>query len=819
MREFGHADQVARITHGMSTRVASRWTETTQASKMSNDPRRSNTRHMTLLAAFACIALLAGGGCAESTPDIALDTITGSPRDGAVSRRINGAAYAALTAGGAPNVLRLRSASGREISDQPLQFGRPFAKGEIRDCPQVLLNGTPAQSAQVDVKTRHPDGSVRFAIISAVVPSVPAADDVAVSFSNEVCSAPAALTSADMLAARFDFDAQIILNNGAAGTASARDMLSRGQYTLWTQGPVVTTAIIADHSAKTQDMGVDAQKSLRPMFEVQFWPAISKARVRVILEATDTEKVQNQTYDVSVKTGAGAPVEVMSASGVKHNFMSRWSRVFWIGNAPEALDIDYGLAYLTRTRALPNYDASIQISAVAKKATLDAWAAAPKGLFEHGLWQKNMGVAGGRPDLGPYPKWMVAWLYDGSAKLKDVALGQADLAAAWPMHLREGNAAKSADRARTLAALGKPVSGYARPTLAYTSLDYSYTRSADRIAVVGDRSGNGWAPDNAHQPQPFFIPYLLTGEHFYQEQMQFWAGFSLLDKPWGLYGYYCYSKNFSPEYLGIGGEVRGTAWAMRMAAEAAWAAPDADTAARTWLNDAVEDTITRWEGTRGIARENNTSRPDWQWARSQGDCSNGEVAGQNPLHYWETGNAGYGSNASIARYQAVWQYAFLMYSLNRAAELGHPAEALKQWAAPFFVDAALHSNGAGYHLADYTIPVIDAQTGTFYQDWGAVHAEYADYTGQESWAPNSRPNSNSVNSLDQGYATVAMAALASTDGTRNSLSAWQTFAAPHYAHWGWTSDPKWAFVPRGLALMTFVDDSTASRNCCRDGSP
>src|SRR5690606_38118052 len=103
--------------------------------------------------------------------------------------------------------------------------------------------------------------------------------------------------------------------------------------------------------------------------------------------------------------------------------------------------------------------------------------------------------------------------------------------------------------------------------------------AADRVTVVGDRSGNGWVPDNAHQPQPFFIPYLLTGEHFYQEQMQFWAGFSLLDNAFGLYGNYCYSRNVTPDYLGIAGQVRGTAWALRMAAEAAWAAPEADTAA------------------------------------------------------------------------------------------------------------------------------------------------------------------------------------------------------------------------------------------------
>jgi len=756
---------------------------------------------MALLAAVACISVLTGG-CGDGTTDPAYSASTDSAQTEVIARRPNDSAHADLGAAGAPNVLRLRSASGREIANQPLQFGRPFVPGEVKDCPRMLLNSAPAQSAQVDVKTRHPDGSVRFAVVSAIVPSIPATGDVAVSFANGACTAPVALSSAEMLAPRFDFDARISLNGGAAGSASARDMLSRGHYTLWTQGPVVTTALIADHSAKAHDMGVDAHKSLRPMFEVQFWPSIAKTRVRVILEATDTEKIQNQTYDVSVQTGAAAPAQAMSATNVKHNFMSRWSRVFWIGGAPEGLDIDYGLAYLARTKALPNYDASIKLSESTKKATLDAWAGAPKGLFEKGLWEKDMTVAGGRPDLGPYPKWMVAWLYEGSAALKNVALGQADLAAAWPTHLREGNAAKFADRARSLPALGHPVSGYARPTLAYTSLGYNYTRAADRVNVVGERSGNGWVADIAHQPQPFFIPYLLTGEYFYYEQLQFWAGFSLLDTSGNGYGEYCYSRNASPEYLAVNGQLRGIAWGFRMLSEAAWAAADKDQPSWTWLRDAVEDTIVRYEGSRGVVRADNTSRPDWKWANSRGDCSAGQLKTSNPLRFWHLGNRAYGSTESVAIYEAAWQFSFLMYSLNRAHELGFPAEGLREWYAPFFVGAANHGALTGYHLADYTIPVVDAQTGTFYSSWDTLHAEYLDYAAHLRWAPTSKANSNSSNDLDQGYATAVLTALAATSGLPGSATAWDAFAAPHYASWGWGANPKWAILPRSIGSVT-----------------
>lgn len=759
---------------------------------------RLESRRMGLLAFLVCLPFWSTG-CGSGSADAQTLTAAQSAPSVQQARRSD-----ARSGEGSPppNVLYVRSASGSAIANHPLHFGRPFRQGEIAACPTVLVDGVPAANAQADVKTRHPDGSVRFAVISAVLPTVPSGDGVAVTFANDPdCKPSPALSAAEMLDARFDFDARIALNGGAAGTASARDMLSRGHFKLWTSGRTVTTALIADHEGKTFDIGVDAYKSLRPVFEVQFWPAVSKARVRVILEATDTEKIQNQDYDVTVATGAASPAPVLSATGVKHNFMSRWTRVFWIGGEPSPVDIDYGLAYLASTRALPNYDPSIKLSETAKSAMLAAWAAAPKGLYGKGLWTPDMTVAGGRADLGPHPRWMAGWLYEGSAALKDVALGQADLAASWPMHLREGNPTKFTDRGRTLPAAGLPVSGYARPTLAYMALDFNYTRAEDRVRPVGSRSGNGWSPDNAHQPQPFFIPYLLTGEHFYNEQLLFWAGFSMLDNSWGGYGGACYSRSATPEYLGLGGQLRGMAWGLRMVSEAAWAAPDANAGSQRWLRDAVEDSITRFEGSRGVVRGNNTQRTDWQWANGFGDCTAGVVANGNPLRFWDRGNVST-SNPSVARTGPPWQFSFMMYSLNRAYELGMPADALREWFAPFFVGAVANGGITPYHLGEYVMPFFDGETGTFYQTWDSINLEYATYSLNKSWPPASAPGSNSVNSLDQGYGTAALVALAATAGLPGSDAAWESFAAPHYAAWGWSNDPKWAILPRTAKTVT-----------------
>lgn len=704
----------------------------------------------------------------------------------------------ALPESGVRNTLQVRSSEGRALVDQPLQFGRPFRSAEIARCPQLLVDGWPIPS-QADVKTRHADGSVRFAVVSAILPRLPAQGAVELSFIDGPCRDEDALDRASMLGDAFDFDAVLALNAGAAGSASARDLISRGKFTLWTKGPIVTTAIVADHAGKSADLGTDEHRSVRPSFEVQFWPALKTTRTRVIAEITDTEKLQNQHYDVSITLGHDKPKEAYRRAGVEHVYMSRWTRTFWQGQVPAPLDIDYNVAYLASTQAIPNYDSSIRLSAASRSAIAKSWASARKDIFERGLWTPAMPTTGGRPDLGPYPKWMVAWLYDGSAELREVALGQADLAAAWPVHLREGAVARFVDRGHTGHALGKPVSAYARPTLAMLDLGYGYTDAQDRVKPVGALDRKGWNPDNAHQPQPFFLPYLLTGEHFYLEQLEFWASFSLLDNSWGLYGLFCYSKGADRSHLGIGGQLRGVAWGFRMLAEAAWAAPEEDPSFRRYLHEAVEDAIVRFEGTRGVRRDDNFQRSDWKWANTAGDCSKGRLRDGNPLHYWSEGNDGYGSGGSVKRRDAIWMHAFLMYSLNRAVELDLPAQALKQWFAPFFVQQVLAEGADPYHLGDYTLPFVDARTGALYQRWADVAAQYQDYDGASQWAPRARPNANSTNSLDQGFATVALAALASTWGTPGSEAAWLRFGAPHFAAWGWEADPKWALVPRGLA--------------------
>jgi hypothetical protein len=84
----------------------------------------------------------------------------------------------------ADDQVTLTDASGSAQSNRPVSIARPFVQGEVGEFAQASINGSPLMT-QCDVKNRWPDGSVKFAVVSFVVPSIPANGSVVVSFANQ----------------------------------------------------------------------------------------------------------------------------------------------------------------------------------------------------------------------------------------------------------------------------------------------------------------------------------------------------------------------------------------------------------------------------------------------------------------------------------------------------------------------------------------------------------------------------------------------------------------------------------------------------------
>ncbi|HEY1301893.1 MAG TPA: hypothetical protein VGF07_15440, partial [Stellaceae bacterium] len=528
--------------------------------------------------------------------------------------------------------------------------------GEIAHAPQVLLNGRPI-ATQADVKNRYPDGSVEFAVIAVVIPSLDLRRKEVLTFADQPAAAGPPLDQQQMLDPAYDFDATVKVTGTAAGaspqTASARAMLAAGDYKVWTQGPVAQTIVLADDSeAAKYDIGFgDGHRPLRPRFVATFWPATHQVALRAIGENDNTAGVEDLAYRLSVSVGYAKPAVLYTAdlgSAKKHHWaFSNWTRRFWLGGAPtDQVDIDFNLAYLAATRFLPNYDPAAAPSSATIAAEYALWTGKPHDLYDGqwdgGLWQSIMSSAGERQEIGPYPSWAVMWAYSGDWRMRQMALGMADLAGAFPGNLREGAAGKRllrSDPAGSSTGLGRAVSLTDRKTLVAGKWNYSYTTAGDAIKIVGPRSTSGpWTFDDAHQPQPFFVPYILTGDPWYLDEMYLWAGFTAGFTNGAATGY-PYGRGPTGAEGGEAGELRAAGWLLRSRAEAAFAAPDNDPE-KAYFTTLTNDALARWEGGLGLTGTALDGSAEKVWGAAMGNNysgNNGPVSYKPPvLHGWES---------------------------------------------------------------------------------------------------------------------------------------------------------------------------------------
>jgi len=296
------------------------------------------------------------------------------------------------------------------------------------------------------VPLRWSDGSARYAVVSAVLPSAVAnGASLTLGFANQ--AAPSGSRTVAQLLSDFpDFDARLTLTSGGVTrTVSAREMLSANLYQWVAQGPQRYGVVVADHTDRSRDFGFDGtHKPLRPMFHIDFWPSIHKVRVRAVVESPNLDALQDVGYDVTLSQGKASPATVWSKSGVAHHFGTRWSKTFWVGGEPSPkVDIKHDVSQWAKSGLVPN----LETDTSALTAAADEWYYGSSSGFKGyanlahdiydtgGLW--NPGLSHLTDSIGHMPAWASAWLKTGEYALRQLTLATADLADAWPAHFRE----------------------------------------------------------------------------------------------------------------------------------------------------------------------------------------------------------------------------------------------------------------------------------------------------------------------------------------------------------------------------------------------
>jgi hypothetical protein len=684
-------------------------------------------------------------------------------------------------------------------SNYPLQIGRAFAKAKFPGNVQLKIDGVSLKT-QTDIKNRWPDGSIRFAVLSTVIPSIAPGAKLKVEFESLTTTSAEAPTLTSFLDANPNFDAAIsvVIGSSPVNKVGLRQMLRTATVQAWTQGPISSSYIVADHSAsRSFDFGVSNLKSVRPIFHVTVWHGLSLAKVRFIAENSNSEGLEDAAYDLSLQIGTGASQKtVYSQSAVNQHVGSRWTKTAWYGSDPKPLSINHNVSYLAGLGIVPNFDPNFAITETTIASQVTRWNASSTALFDQGLWTKYMPAPGGREEIALFPNWTVDALISGDYRLHQISEANADLAAAWPMHFREGSSTKQFDAAQSVKALGAPVSLYARPSMWFGTGNYfikgSWISATDQFTWGTTVTDGGWVPDGSHQPSPYLVPYLFSGDYWYLEQMQFWASWGALlaglDLNSGFYGR-------GPTYTNanLSGDIRTQAWTLRNRAAAASFSVDG-TKEKSYFEALVLEAINIAEGIRGITGSANSGNAAWQWGATTGRTGFYGDLGVHPLHMWDNGSESFAQqyqglyNTPLERAFAPFQMGYIILALDHAKGLGYPTEKLLSWASVFITEAT-KSNSTAPLLGNFDIPSVTSGTRANIATWSAAAAMYKDpaypSTFADAW----------LNSPD-GMPLIMTAATATIVDQTGGLDSWQWVKANWVDKRIYPVTSRWAIIPK-----------------------
>jgi hypothetical protein len=523
-----------------------------------------------MLTILFCTSLLAcgGGGSGSTTPtassaapqQLAAASTGSAVPDAAPGSTHTAAVMATSDASSVVTDVRLENTSQTAQVNQPVTFGQVFAPGHLLPANTLVgrLDDGTTLPLQTDVKALHPDGSVRHAIISAVLPSLAAGQVRTVGLEKSSTAPTTKIYTVDDLM-RNGFSASVHATiNGVEYAAFADDALKEAvNPKTWLAGPIATEWLVS--APLTTNSGA-AHPHLSARFAIRWYSDIKKIRVDVTVENDWAYEPapQNFTYDAKVLVAAK---QVYAKPALTHLHHARWRKVFWWGAEAPQVNVKHNTAYLIGTRALPNYDQTVTVPESSLASLKTRWTGAITEPMAVGLANPYMPSTGGRDDIGLLPGWAAQYLLSMDKRAKEVTMGTADLAGSWSSHYRDRNT-------------DRPVSlvDYPYMTVVGRSTDTMNPATKKYEAFPTCATATGCASpnthDTSHQPSFAYLPYLVTGDYYYLEELQFWAMYNVFQSNPG------YRENVKG--LLQSDQVRGQAWALRTVAEAAYITPDND---------------------------------------------------------------------------------------------------------------------------------------------------------------------------------------------------------------------------------------------------
>lgn len=669
-------------------------------------------------------------------------------------------------------------------------FGQVFAKGDVPAGAQVVASvGKRPVTSQVDQKATWGDGSLRHAVITLRIDADTVRKSPAVAIGvvkdRDVKRAPAssAVTLQSLLGTSFDASATLTVN-GKEYRVSARDALSQlasgadcpdwGTPTCkqWLSGPLVSEWIVA---APLTD-APSAVANLHVYFHVRAYAndsgGIKNVRVDTVLENAQAyaKSPRNVAYTARIAVGD----QSFKSKPLTHYKQARWHKTLWSRDRP-SIYVKVDADYLQASRAISRY-ATLAPGRSFLQGVRQA--TAPMG---HGDQTQHMGMTGAQAAIGPLPRWTSTYVVSGDPRAFKWMMANDDAAGSYAFHYRDH------DTGRPLRITDHPYVTLANYSFASRAGDSGY--KGDLLPKCNADCKTPLTFDISHHPSVGYVAYLVTGDYYYLEEMQFVASYVEL---WG-----------NPEYRNFGkgrlrkaqSQMRGQAWALRSISDAAFATPDGDPM-KTYFADQIASIVADYNA---FYVDSKTS---------------------NPLHVVnDKGSVIYPMNGQQKVGISPWQADFFLWAVGHAAEQEIPGAARFQaWLSKFQVErmtgwkADPEKGFCWLQASGYAMQIRDSEGAPIYADMNEVYRRSFGYLS--GLACNQQPMINKMSSSArryrigemQGYADsptgfpsnfqIALA-MAADSGIRDAREAWRIFAGrvvkPDYRNFA-----NFAVVPRSI---------------------
>lgn len=457
------------------------------------------------------------------------------------------------------------SVSAANTSTAPFCIGFAFRQGDIAAAAYVATTLT---NAQVTIKNRWPDGSVKFAVVAGRAPLVGGVPlTVALSSTNAAPTGPA-LTLAELKAT----SVTAAIACGSFGNVAWTGADWDAPFQAWIAGPEMSSWVYRKPVGTDAHLVAWLEVRLYAGGSVEVLPWLENGYLKV---ANPVSKAATYAFTLGGSQRFSALIDL--PHHCRTPLISGVALSYWLSADP-GVEMHHDVAYLQSSELVPTYRAVVPSSSAIVAALPSTFTPLAQGPFTYS--GDSMASSGYQTAIGLLPQHDVLYLTANSGREFGAVVRGGFSAGRYAIHYRDETTNRplrfSSYPNLVLVGSGSGIKDVGGSTLNQTT-----------PATGGPTFPAAWDP--AHHPSVGFMAYLLTGRWYFMEEVQFAATAHYL---WNSDS--AARRNASQGLmLPVPGavQIRASGWVIRTLAQALCVTADADSVIRGELKASLEANV------------------------------------------------------------------------------------------------------------------------------------------------------------------------------------------------------------------------------------